>query len=229
MRVLAAFMVFAFASMAWAQDAEQRRIVVSGVGVVQTAPDMATVSIGVQQEARTARQAMDAASIAMQSVIEQLATAGIEPRDIQTTNIGLNPRYQHSNDGRPPRVTGYIANNSVSVRVRELGNLGSVLDAVVSDGANALNGLSFGISERAPLQSSARAKAVEDAVSKASELAAAAGVTLGPVMSIVESGGGGVPQPMMRGAMMEAAIDVPVSAGEMSIRQQVSVTFAIDG
>lgn len=218
-----------FASLTGAALAEEeaRLIAVTGEGVVQAAPDMATVSIGVTREARTAGQAMSEASSAMSAVIAAIDAAGIEARDIQTSNIGLSPRYQHSNDGRPPRVTGYVANNTLMVRVRALDALGGVLDAVVSDGANALNGLSFGIADSAPLEARARAEAVADARAKAEGLAEAAGVTLGPVMSIVEAGRGGLPQPMMRGAVMEAAMDVPVAAGELEIRRQVSMTFAI--
>ena len=204
-----------------------RRIVVAGMGEVQAAPDMATVSIGVSHEARTAGEAMEAASLAMSSVMTSLAAAGVEPRDIQTSNIGLNPRYQHSNDGRPPRVTGYIASTTLTVRVRMLDDLGGVLDAVVSDGANALNGLRFGIADTAPLESAARAAAVADAAAKARELADAAGVQLGRVISISEGGAASQPQPMMRGAMMEAAMDVPVAAGELDFRARVNVVYAI--
>ncbi len=227
MRVLAVCVTLFWSCGVWAQDVDQARIVVSGSGVVTATPDMATVSVGVQQEARTARQAMDATSSAMQSILSQLEAAGIELRDIQTTNIGLTPRYQHSNDGRPPRVTGYIASSTLSVRVRELEDLGGVLDAVVSDGANTLSGLTFGISDIEELQSAARADAVSDAIAKAGGLAEAAGVTLGPILSIVEGGGGSVPQPVLRGAMMEAAMDVPVASGEMSVRQQVTLTISI--
>ena len=211
---------------AWAEN-ESRQIIVSGEGVVRAAPDMATVSIGVSREARTAGDAMADASRAMVSVIAAVESAGIEERDMQTANIGLSPRYQHSNDGRPPHITGYVASNTLVVRVRELGDLGGLLDAVVADGANTLNGLSFGIAETGTLESAARAAAVVDASSKAQELAEAAGVVLGPVMTITEGGGGVNPQPMMRGAMMEAAMDVPVATGELDIRARVTVVYGI--
>ncbi|MEM9971606.1 MAG: SIMPL domain-containing protein [Pseudomonadota bacterium] len=221
---LALCCVAAGASLA---EEDIRRIVVTGEGTATAVPDMAQVSVGVTREARLAGQAMADASAAVAAVVDALRAEGIAERDLQTASIGLTPSYQHSNDGRPARVVGYMASSTLSVRVRDLDALGGVLNAVVSDGATALHNLSLGLSDMDALEVLAQADAVRDAAVKAGALAEAAGVTIGPVMSIVEAGAIAAPMPMMRGAMMEAAVDMPVAAGELSVTRRVTVTYAI--
>ena len=204
----------------------ERQIVVVGEGSVSTAPDMAVVNIGVSREARKAGDALSEASAAMDTVLARISGAGIEPRDVQTTNVSLSPLWQHNNDGSAPRVTGYVATNDLSVRVRDLDALGGLLDAVVGDGANALNGISFAVADPRPLEDQARIEAVHDAITKAGLLASAAKITLGPIQSISEAGAAPPEQPMFRGAMMEAAA-VPVAAGEIDIHQSVTIVFGI--
>ncbi len=203
-----------------------REIVVTAEGQVSARPDMAVVFLGVMRQARTAQAAMSDTSAAMQRVLERLREAGIDDRDVQTTNLNLSPQYLHTNDGSPPRVTGYIASNDVSVRVRALDGLGKVLDTLVEDGANSMNGISFTVAEPEPLEIKARIDAVANAMAKAKTLAEAAGVTLGDVRRIVEGGEINIPSPAMRGmAMAEAA--VPIASGEIDIRQTVTIVFEI--
>lgn len=201
------------------------QIVVTGTGVVSAAPDMAVLRIGVTREARTASEAMAGANTAAAKVLDAIDAAGIAPRDVQTASISLSPVWDHSN-GRPPQARGYVASNDLTVRVRDLDGLGGLLDAVIGDGANMLNGLSFSIAEPGTLEAEARAGAVADARSKAETLATAADVVLGPVLQISEGGGMVSPAPMMRGAMLEAA--TPVATGELDIRVTVSMVFAIE-
>lgn len=215
--------VFAGSSIAQTQDSAPR-ITVTGEGTVSAAPDMATVQLGVTEEADSAAVAMERTSAAMGAILETLADSGVEPRDIQTTNINLSPRYGRPVDNRQPEVTGYIASNMVMVRVRDLAALGPVLDALVQEGANAINGISFAVSDSAALESEARARAVADARAKAEEFAAAAGVTLGPVLSIDE-GGASRPQPLMRSMAMDES--VPIAAGEVDLSAFVTITYAI--
>ncbi|MBT8418675.1 MAG: SIMPL domain-containing protein [Silicimonas sp.] len=214
------------APVAAVADETARRVSVDGVGRVSVVPDMAVVSLGVQREARDAGSAMRAASEAMEGVLARIAEAGIAPDDVQTTRIGLDPRWQHSQDGSMPRVVGYVASNDLSVRVRDLSGLGVLLDTVVSDGANTMQGLSFSVAEDAALQDEARVAAVEDAARKAGMLAEAAGATLGEVISISEGGQGGGPVPMFEAAeAMRSA--VPVAAGQVDIVVTVRATFAL--
>ena len=219
--------IFGLIFSALAAHADGLRVLtVTGEGRVSSAPDMATVNLGVQRDARDAGAAMAAASEAAAAVLETLGAAGIEARDIQTTRIGLDPRYARQTDNSPPRITGYIASNDLSVRVRNLETLGAVLDAVVAEGANSFRGLSFGVDDSTALSKAAREAAVRDATARAETLSEAAGVTLGPIQSISESGGSIAPQPMMRGAMM-AESAVPVAEGEIDVMARVTIVYAI--
>lgn len=213
------------AGVGFAED-RAREIVVTGEGVSSAAPDMATIRVGVAREARLAGDALRMTSDAMTLVLALLEKAGIAARDVQTTNVGLNPRYQRTNDGQPPRVVGYVASNDLMVRVRDLEALGSVLDAVVSEGANAMNGIFFSVADPAPLETEARRAAVSDARAKAEVLADAAGVDVGPVISIHEGGALPTPGPVMRSMAMDESA-VPIAGGEVDVRSQVTIVFAI--
>jgi uncharacterized protein YggE len=203
-----------------------RHVSVDGVGRVSAVPDTAVIQLGVEREARDAGAAMTAASEAMTAVLAQITSAGIAPEDVQTTGIGLGPRWNQSDDGSPPRVTGYVASNSLNVRVRDLELLGGLLSAVVSDGANTMNAMSFQVAEPGALEDAARVAAVEDAARKARILAEAAGATLGNVVSISEGQPGGFPGPMMEVAMADRAA-VPVAAGQIEIMVTVRAVYAL--
>ncbi len=202
------------------------RITVTGEGRVDAAPDMATVSLGVVTEGSTAAEAMAANSIQLAAVLEQLKMGGIEDRDIQTSGLSLNPNWQQTEADPTPRIMGYQASNMLSVRVRKLDQLGTVLDKTISDGANSFNGLSFGLSDPEPAMNEARKRAIADAQGRARLLTQAAGLTLGPVVSISEGGGFGGPQPMYR-MDAAAASPVPVAAGEVSTVASVTMVFEL--
>lgn len=201
-------------------------ITVTGEGIVAAAPDLATVSLGVTTQGDTAAAAMAAASSALQAVLDRLKAAGIEERDLQTSNLSLNPNWQSGDGTTAPVIVGYVASNILSVRVRDLGKLGAVLDAVVTDGANTLNGISFGLADPDPVLDEARGEAVADARGRAEVLVGAAGARLGRIVSISESGGMmPMPAPMFR---MEAASDaVPVAGGEVGMSASVTITYEI--
>lgn len=225
---LAVVMASMLVTPAAAQD-QARRITVSGEGSVEAAPDMATITLGVTNEAPEAKAAMAATSAAVGQVLERLTSLGIEPRDIQTQRLSLNPVWsgRGSSGTYPAKITGFSASNTVLLRIRDLDILGTTLDAVISDGANDFNGLQFDIQEPRPLQDAAREAAVKDAIAKAQLLADAAGVPLGQIVTITEqSGGGSQPMFMQRAAMAESS--VPVAAGEVSLSASVLVVFAID-
>lgn len=224
MRYLALLSVVFWPAFALATEVP-RQIVVAATGTVQATPDTATLMLGVSRQAPTASEAMDRASVAAQGVVDLIFETGIEERDVQTASLNLNPVWDQRN-AQPSQVIGYEASTMLTVRVRDLSLLGALLDGVVSDGANRLNGLTFGIADTAPLEQMARADAVAKTREKAETLAAAGGVTLGPVQTIAEGTDPGVPAPMMRGAMMEASA-MPVVAGELDIRVSVTVVYAI--
>ena len=225
--VLTTVLALPLAGAAWAQQAPQAaQITVTGEAAVQAVPDMATVSLGVTTVAATAAEAMAANTAALAQVIERLKAAGIEPRDLQTASLSLNPNWTgYDSSNQPQTITGYTASNQLSVRVRDVSKLGAVLDAAITDGANTLNGISFELAEPRPVLDQARKAATEDARARAELLAAAAGVKLGRVLSISEGGGYGGPMPMFKADA--ASAPVPVEAGEIGLSAAVTVTFEI--
>jgi uncharacterized protein YggE len=203
-------------------------ITVTGRGAVEAVPDMAVLSLGVTTSAVTAAEAMAANSAALKAVIDRLTQAGFAERDVQTSNLSLNPNWEgQGQDGAPLRIASYTASNQVMIRVRDLATLGTVLDAVVTDGANTMNGLSFGLSEPRPAEDAALRAAVEDARAKAELMASAAGVQLGRILSVSEQGGYAPPMPMFRAdAMMAEA--VPIAPGEISTQASVTIVWELE-
>lgn len=207
-----------------------RQITVVGQGSVDAAPDMATISMGVISEAKTGATAMAKNSGVLAGVLKQLGDAGIDARDVQTSNLSLSPRWDNSRSSNTGQheITGFVASNTVTVWVRDLDNLGVILDAVVQNGANSFNGLSFGLQEPQPAQDAARKVAVADALRKAQLYATATGVTLGDVLTISEVAQRGVSPVMMpMAADMMQSRAVPVSQGEVSVAASVAVVYAI--
>ncbi len=202
------------------------QITVTGEGRVDRAPDLATLSLGVTTQGATAAAAMAANSAGVAAVLANLTAAGIAAADIQTSGLSLNPNWIGYDASPTPRIDGYTATNTVTVRVRALGSLGAVLDAAVQDGANTLNGLAFGLADPDPVLDEARVRAVADAQRRAALLAAAAGVTLGRVLSISDSVGVGAPAPMYS-MYAGSAAPVPVSGGEVSVLATVTISWEI--
>jgi uncharacterized protein YggE len=211
---------------AWADDA--RMISVMGQGTVEAVPDMATISIGVTQEADEAAAALAATSARVRDVLSRMESEGIASRDMQTQGLSLQPIWSNmrGDADMPPRIVGFVARNGVVVRVRDLAALGRILDLTVQDGANGFDGLLFGLQDPEPVQAEARKAAVRDAMQRAADLAEAAGVTLGPIRSITESSGFARPMQMEMSAMRSSA-DVPIASGEVGITAQVSMVFTI--
>jgi uncharacterized protein len=198
-------------------------ITVTGEGIVQAAPDQATISLGVTTTADTAVAALAANSTALAKVIAQLKAAGVDAGDLQTSNLSLNPNWSSYESVSGSAISGYTASNQLTVRVRDLAALGSILDAAVSDGANTMNGITFGLAEPTPVLNEARALAVADARARATVLATAAGVQLGAIETITEGGAFAGPAPMFR----QASEAVPIENGEVGMTASVTVTFAI--
>lgn len=220
--VLSAALALPVAAPAFAEDVMTATISVTGEGVVEVAPDLATVMIGVTTQGETAAAALAANSAAVDGVMVQLTASGIAPRDLQTSNLSVNPNWT-GYDSSSPTISGYVATNMLTVRIRELDSLGTVLDAAVTDGANTLNGVTFGLADPTPAMNEARKKAVADARARAELLAGAAGVTLGKIVSITESGGAASPMPMFRAE----ASAVPVAEGELGLTAMVTVVYEI--
>ncbi len=206
---------------------EAGRLKVVGHGSVDTVPDMATISLGVTNEARTAGAALAANSAATGQMLQEIAQAGIEPRDMQTSGLSLSPRWSNrsSNNNARPAIVGFSASNQVTIRVRDIDRLGGILDAVVQNGANQFHGLSFGLQDPVPTTDLAREAAVKDAIRKARLYAAAAGLELGAILELSEAGVSS-PRPVMVREMALSA-DVPIAQGEVSLGASVTIIFQI--
>ncbi|WP_158085683.1 SIMPL domain-containing protein [Henriciella aquimarina] len=202
---------------------------VSASGEVSRAPDMATITAGVQTEAKTASEAMSQNAASMDGVYSALQSAGVAERDMQTSNLSLQPRYDYSNrDGSPPDLVGYTASNQLTVTVRDLDNLGKTMDAIVAEGGNTISGLSFGLDDPSAAQDEARRKAVEKAMERANLYAQATGYQVARIVTINETSyDRPTPMPMM--AMREDAsgASTKVSGGEVGYSVSVDITFEL--
>jgi len=226
MRHLAALLL-AISLAGAALAADPARITVTGEGRVDAAPDMATITLGVTSQGTTATAAMAANSAQLAQVLANLKAAGIADRDLQTTGLALNPNWQSNDNGSNLRIVGYVASNILTVRVRALAGLGAALDAAVKDGANTVDGVSFGLADPDPVLDEARRRAVTDATRRALLLTEAAVVSLGAVVAINEGGGSFAPAPMFGKAVGMTAEAVPLASGEVSLSASVTMVWEI--
>jgi uncharacterized protein YggE len=205
-----------------------RTITVSGDAEIASRPDQARLSAGVVTQAETAAAALEANTTAMNRVFTTLKAAGIPENRIQTSNFSVQPQYApfRPENPQPQRIIGYQVSNNVSVVVDDLTKVGATLDALVRSGANQLGGIQFMVADPKPLAERARSLAVVDATAKARTLATAAGVTLGPLMSIQETSSVR-PIPVFAMARAQVAEAVPIAEGEERVRVDVTMTYAI--
>jgi uncharacterized protein YggE len=205
------------------------RLDVVAEGEVTRTPDIATISAGVVTQAATAGVAMSENAQRMAATVAALKRAGVADRDIQTASINLSPQYRYG-ENKPPVLTGYQASNQVSVRFRDIKRTGAILDALVTVGANQINGPSFGVDKPEDALDEARTAAVTKARARADLYARAAGLSVKRILSITESGGfvpPPYPMPMMQMAREKAAADTPIEAGEQKLSVTVSVSFEL--
>ena len=231
----AATAIIAVPFVALAEEAPKPRITVTGEGEAAATPDMAIISLVVLQEKPTAREALTANNEAMAKVLDAMKKAGIDDRDLQTSGFSIDPRYvypENKDNTQPPeapKIVGYAVSNSLTVRVRDLKNVGEILDQSVTLGVNQGGNLTFANDKPDAIVEEARKKAVASALAKAKTLTEAAGVSLGKIIEITEQSFNPNPMPMSRAKMMAPAPaeSVPVSAGENTYNVNVNVTFEL--
>ena len=200
-------------------------LTVTGSATINVVPDLATITLGVTTTGDTAASAMAANNEAVSGVIAKLIAAHVADRDMQTSSLSINPNWVANANNTGQVIKGYIASNMLTVRIKALETTGAVLDAAITDGANTLNGLTFGLQDQRPTEDEARKAAVVDALARAKVLADAAGAKLGDIQSINE-GGASQPGPMPMFKTMDAA-SVPVAAGEIGISASVTIVWAL--
>ena len=209
---------------ALAQVIPPAAISVTGEATVSVPPDLAEIDGGVTSEAKTAREASEANNAAMGKVLQALKGAGLDEKDFQTSRLSLQPQSAPNRSG-PSAIAGYRASNRVTIRVRDVTKVASVIDTLVGAGANEIGGINFVVSQASKLLDEARERAVADARRKAEIYAKAAGVTLGAPLSISEEGNS-APAPYRRMAA-GMAVSAPVAQGEETLAVTVSVSWAI--
>jgi hypothetical protein len=232
---IVAITIVLFAGVAMASPEQPvPRISVMGEGRATLVPDMAVMTLTVTREGETARAALDENSSAMAQVIATMRSEGVAERDLQTSGFSIQPKYVYpkprTNEARqPPRIVGYTVRNSLSVRVRDLQQVGALLDRSVSLGVNEGGNIRFTNDDPAEALSAARTSAVKDARARAATLASAAGVKLGDILEMSEHSRVPGPRPMAMQdmAMSRAAEAVPVAVGENSYTVTVNVSYAI--
>ncbi len=231
-------------SMAEAQVASSGPVVaagntaltVSAEGRSTRKPDLAVFTAGVGSTGKTAGEALSANAADMNRVIAALKRAGIADRDMQTSNLSLNPVYADMSrqpadplEQQVPRIIGYQVNNQVTVRQRNLADFGRTIDTLVTSGANQVNGPSFQMDEPDGALDEARVEAVKKARERANLYARAAGLKVLRILTISESGGY-VPQPPVmyaRAVAMDDGAPTPVAAGEVAMNASVTVMFEL--
>lgn len=230
--LLAAFALSACGATTVNQAAQppQRTMNVNGTGTVNLAPDIAYINIGVYTEKPTAAEAVAENNTQTQQVIDALKVAGVDAKDIQTTNFSIYPNTQYDPQTNQKIGTTYVVNNTVNVTVRKLSQLGELLDATVKAGANNINSVQFDVDDKSSAIKQARDAAVKDARTQAEELASAAGVSLGDLQTI--SFYDSIPTPVVEaygkgGGGNAVAASVPVNPGQLTITVTVNMTYEI--
>jgi uncharacterized protein len=213
-------------AVASAEETPKRSLSLSATAAVKATPDEVIISAGVTSEEGTAREALDKNTAAMTRVVEALKADGIEAKDIQTTNFSVQPIYEARKEGQAQRIAAYRVTNSVRLVLHDTTKLGAVLDEVVGLGANDIGAIDFGVAEPEALKDGARREAMAKAIANAKLYAEAAGVELGPVLSISEEEN--IFQPRYAAPMArEAAKGMPIEAGTATVEVKVHVSWEL--
>lgn len=202
---------------------------VSAEGRTTRVPDLATIRAGVVSQAPTAAAALADNAQRMARVVAALKRAGIADRDLATANVGLSPQYRYT-EGQSPAITGYQATNTISIRFRDVAKAGGVLDTLVAQGANQIDGPNLSIDKPEAALDEARTDAVKRARARADLYAAAAGMKVARVISIAEAGqdaGSPGPQPVFMARAMKAEAASDIAPGEKDVTVTLSVRFLL--
>ena len=209
-------------------------IVVSGNAQVEATPDQAIVRIGIVHQSSSAKEAQENTNKIGQAIQKAIVALGVTANRIQTSRLTISPVYAQQRPGsnEAPRITGYTAANSVSVTLENLAQIGPVVDAGLDNGANQLDGVQFRLKNDGPVRDQALKLAVEEAKGKAAAIAAALGVTLGPVLEVSETGVSATGledhEVLAFSALSTgAAVATPVSPGQLQINAGVVLRYSI--
>ena len=205
------------------------RLDLTATGEVTRVPDVAVISAGVVSRAPTASAALQDSANRMERVLAALKRAGVAERDIQTSSVNLNPEYRYP-ENQSPQLVGYTATNQLTIRFRDIRNSGKILDALVAEGANQINGPSLTIDKPEAALDEARAKAIAEGRARAELYARSMGLRVVRVVSVSESGGYAVPPPAPPMPMAARAYDsaeTKIVPGEQKLQVSLAMTFEL--
>jgi uncharacterized protein YggE len=205
------------------------RLDVSATGEVTRVPDVAVISAGVVTRSPTANAAMQEAADRMSKVLAALKRAGVTERDIQTGSVNLNPEYRYP-ENQAPQLVGYTASNSLTIRFRNIRSSGKILDALVAEGANQINGPNLTIDKPEAALDEARANAIAIGRSRAELYARSLGMRIARVVSISENGGYAVPPPAPPPMAMMARGErdsTSIQPGEQKLQVSLAITYEL--
>ena len=209
------------------QSPPDGRVIVTGEGSVSLTPDYAQIESGVTSRARTVKEASDANSKLMGAITAALLESGIEQKDVQTSRFSVQPVYAPQEPRTEPKLVGYSVSNHVRVKIRQIGQVGEILDRLVTAGATDVGNISFLVSDPSKALDQARKAAITDARRKAEVYAEASGLRLGRVIWITEDSGFAPSVPMQARGASAALAPAAIAPGEDTFRVKVTVGFDI--
>ena len=211
-----------------AQTIAGTRLDINATGEVTRVPDIAVISAGVVARSPTATGALQDTADRMNRVLAALKRAGVDPRDVQTSNVSLNPEYRYP-ENQPPQLVGYTASNTATVRFRDIRSSGKILDALVAEGANQLNGPTLTIDKPEQALDEARSKAIATGRARAELYARSLGLRVVRIVAVSDGGGSEIAQPLplvVTGVRMQAA-QTKIEPGEQRLQVNVAMTFEL--
>jgi uncharacterized protein YggE len=205
------------------------QLTVGGTGLVRLSPDTASINLGVATQDTDVAQAVAASNLAAEAIIEAVKALGVAPEDVRTTYFNVSPQPMFDQNGQPTGQTNYWVNNSLVVTLRQVDQLGTVLQAAVDAGANSINGITFDLSDKSQAEEQARQAAIADARQRAERLASAAGATLGEIVSIYAGGYsyGAINYVEAASAASAGGGTVPIAPGTFDVRIDVSLAYTL--
>ena len=207
-----------------------RTINVLGHAKVPVTPDIAYLNFSVRTENNTVSEAVSSNHKLSEQVAAALKKFQIDPKDIQTSNFSIYQQQEYDDKGKPKEIISYHVDNSVFTTLRDISKLGSVISAAVNSGSNSISGLQFDVANREKFLTDAKKAAVTDALEQAKELAAAANVTLGNILTINSYNTNSIPMPVYAErsfAKADVSSATPISAGQLELNAEVNVVFEI--
>ena len=205
------------------------RLELQATGQSRAVPDIATISTGVVTQASDAATAMRDNAAQIARMLAALKKAGIADKDVQTQAISLAPQYRYNNN-EAPVITGYQANNTLSVRFRDIAKSGAILDILVKEGANQINGPTLSVDKPEAAQDAARLSALKTLQTRAALYAKAAGLRVKRIISMTESADYNTPPPVltMSREASDASAKTNIAAGEQSISISLTAAFELE-